>query len=44
LLAIAQTWPLTLGANEVLTTPLVALKATMLLREKVPPGSPRPGC
>ena len=38
LLAIAQTSPLTLGANEVLTTPLVALKATMLLREKVPPG------
>ena len=37
-LAIAQTSPLTLGANEVLITPVVALKATMLLREKVPPG------
>ena len=36
-LAIAQTSPLTLGANEVLITPLVALKATMLLRAKVPP-------
>ena len=30
-LARAQTWPLTLGANE-LITPVAALKATMLLR------------
>ena len=37
-LASAQTSPLTLGANEVLTTPVAALKATMLLRAKVPPG------
>ena len=37
-LARAQTSPLTLGANEVLTTPVVALKATRLLRAKVPPG------
>ena len=37
-LARAQTSPLTLGAKVVLTTPVVALKATMLLRAKVPPG------
>jgi hypothetical protein len=36
-LAMAQTSPLTLGANEA-TTPVVALKATRLLRAKVPPG------
>jgi hypothetical protein len=36
-LAMAQTSPLTLGANEE-TTPVVALKATILPRAKVPPG------
>ena len=36
-LARAQTPPLTLGGNE-LITPVEALKATMLLRVKVPPG------
>src|SRR5829696_9060354 len=36
-LAIAQTSPFTLGAKLVLTTPVLALKATMLLRAKVPP-------
>jgi hypothetical protein len=34
---MAQTSPLTLGANET-TTPVEALKATRLLRAKVPPG------
>ena len=38
LLASAQTSPLTLGAKVVLTTPVVALKATRLPRAKVPPG------
>jgi len=37
-LASAQTSPLTLGAKVVLTTPVAALKATMLPRAKVPPG------
>jgi hypothetical protein len=34
---------LTVGANE-LTTPVEALKATMLLRAKVPPGLTPAGC
>ena len=42
-LARAQTSPLTLGANE-LITPVEALKATMLLRAKVPPGLTPAGC
>ena len=37
-LASAHTSPLTLGAKVVLTTPVAALKATMLPRAKVPPG------